>query len=328
MAAPVRSGVALPRHPTAFQRRRSSDRIGDGILYGLCAFAAILAVVVLGAIAYKVIDGASPAISKFGLGFIGDTTWEPNRDIFGAGTVLFGTLVSSGMALLIATPLGIAIGLYLALLTSSRIRTVVGPLVEMLAAIPSVILGFWGILVLAPFVKDHVEPWLHNNLGFVPIFGPPQTTGLSVFTAGLVLSIMILPIIASISRDLFLTVPKEVQDGATALGATRWEVIRGVVLPSAAPGVAAATFLGLGRALGEAIAVSQVIGAGSQIHSSLFQTGDTLAARIALQFSGAFSKLHFGALFYLALILLVIGVVCNLIAQWIGRRFDYASTAR
>jgi phosphate transport system permease protein len=328
MAAPVRSGVALPRHPTAFQRRRSSDRIGDGILYGLCAFAAILAVVVLGAIAYKVIDGASPAISKFGLGFIGDTTWEPNRDIFGAGTVLFGTLVSSGMALLIATPLGIAIGLYLALLTSSRIRTVVGPLVEMLAAIPSVILGFWGILVLAPFVKDHVEPWLHDKLGFIPIFGPPQTTGLSVFTAGLVLSIMILPIIASISRDLFLTVPKEVQDGATALGATRWEVIRGVVLPSAAPGVAAATFLGLGRALGEAIAVSQVIGAGSQIHSSLFETGDTLAARIALQFSGAFSKLHFGALFYLALILLVIGVVCNLIAQWIGRRFDYASTAR
>jgi phosphate transport system permease protein len=328
MAAPVRSGVALPRHPTAFQRRRSSDRIGDGILYGLCAFAAILAVVVLGAIAYKVIDGASPAISKFGLGFIGDTTWEANRDIFGAGTVLFGTLVSSGMALLIATPLGIAIGLYLALLTSSRIRTVVGPLVEMLAAVPSVILGFWGILVLAPFVKDHVEPWLHDNLGFIPIFGPPQTTGLSVFTAGLILSIMILPIIASISRDLFLTVPKEVQDGATALGATRWEVIRGVVLPSAAPGVAAATFLGLGRALGEAIAVSQVIGAGSQIHSSLFQTGDTLAARIALQFSGAFSKLHFGALFYLALILLVIGVVCNLIAQWIGRRFDYASTAR
>jgi len=280
------------------------------------------------AIAYKVVDGASPAISKFGLGFVGDTSWQPNRDIFGAGTVLYGTLVSSLMALVIATPLGVAIGLYLALLTTSRVRAVVGPLVEMLAAVPSVILGFWGILVLAPFVKQHIEPWLHGHLGFIPLFGPPESTGLSMFTAGLVLAIMILPIIASISRDLFLTVPKEVQDGATALGATRWEVIRGVVLPSAAPGVAAATFLGLGRALGEAIAVSQVIGAGSQIQSSLFETGDTLAARIALQFSGAFSKLHFGALFYLALILLVIGVVCNLIAQMIGRRFDYASTAR
>jgi phosphate transport system permease protein len=328
MAAPVGPSLALPRRSAAFKTRRSSDRIGDGILYGLCALAAILSVVILIAIAYKVIDGATPAISKFGLGFIGDTTWQPNRNIFGAGTVIFGTLVSSGMALLIATPLGIAIGLYLALLTTSRVRAVVGPLVEMLAAVPSVILGFWGILVLAPFIKDHVEPWLHDKLGFLPIFGTPQTTGLSMFTGGLILAIMVVPIIASISRDLFLTVPKEVQDGATALGATRWEVIRGVVLPSAAPGVAAATFLGLGRALGEAIAVSQVIGAGSVIHANLFDTGDTLAARIALQFSGAFSELHFGALYYLALILLVIGVVCNLAAQMIGRRFDYASTAR
>jgi phosphate transport system permease protein len=288
----------------------------------------MVAVLILLAIAWKVVDGASPAISKFGLGFVTDTTWQPNRGVFGAGTVVFGTLVSSAMALVIATPLGIAIGLYLALLTSSRIRAVIGPLVEMLAAVPSVILGFWGILVLAPFIKDHVEPTLHDRLGFLPIFGNPASTGLSMFTAGLILAIMILPIIASISRDLFLTVPQEVQDGATALGSTRWEVIRGVVLPSAAPGVAAACFLGLGRALGEAIAVSQVIGAGSQIKSSLFETGDTLAARIALQFPGAFSEMHFGALFYLALILLVIGVICNLFAQMIGRRFDYANTGR
>jgi phosphate transport system permease protein len=314
--------------PVALRARHSSDRIGDGVLYGLCALASVLAVLVLVAIAWKVVDGASPAIDKFGLGFVTDTTWQPNRGIFGAGTVVFGTLVSSGMALLIATPLGIAIGLYLALLTTSRIRAIIGPLVEMLAAVPSVILGFWGILVLAPFIKDHVEPWLHDHVGFVPIFGNPASTGLSVFTASLILAIMILPIIASISRDLFMTVPQEVQDGATALGATRWEVIRGVVLPSAAPGVAAACFLGLGRALGEAIAVSQVIGAGSQIKASLFETGDTLAARIALQFPGAFSEMHFGALFYLALILLVIGVVCNLFAQLIGRRFDYANAGR
>src|SRR4051812_9607013 len=212
MAAPVGPTLALPRRSAGFKTRRLGDRIGDGVLVGLCGLASILAIVILIAIAWKVIDGATPAIDKFGLGFVTDATWEPNRDVFGAGTVIFGTLVSSGMALVIATPLGIAIGLYLALLTTSRVRAIVGPLVEMLAAVPSVILGFWGILVLAPFVKDHVEPTLHSTFGFLPIFGQPQTTGLSIFTAGLVLAIMILPIIASISRDLFLTVPSEVQD--------------------------------------------------------------------------------------------------------------------
>ena len=130
-------------------------------------------------IAYQVIHGASPAISKFGFGFLTDSTWEPNNDKFGAGTVIFGTIVSSVMALCIATPLGIAIGLYLALLTSSKVRAIVGPLVEMLAAIPSVILGFWGILILAPFIQGHLEPWLHHHAGFIPVFGDPQTTGLA-----------------------------------------------------------------------------------------------------------------------------------------------------
>ena len=159
----------------------------------------------------------------------------------------------------------------------------------MLAAIPSVILGFWGILILAPFVHEHLEPFLHKTFGFIPIFGAPETTGASIFTAGLILTIMVIPIIASISRDLFLTVPREIQDGASALGATRWEVVRGVVLPSTASGVVAATLLGLGRALGEAIAVTQVLGAGSEIHASLFKTGDTLAARIASQFTESLS---------------------------------------
>ena len=163
----------------------------------------------------------------------------------------------------------------------------ISPLVEMLAAIPSVILGFWGILILAPFVHEQVEPFLHDKLGFIPLFGQPQTTGASVFTASLILTIMVVPIIASISRDLFLSVPTDIQDGASALGATRWEVVRGVVLPSTASGVIAASLLGLGRALGEAIAVTQVIGAGSEIHASLFETGDTMAGRIANQFPGA-----------------------------------------
>jgi phosphate transport system permease protein len=320
--------AALPRTASPFGARRSGDRIGDGVLFGLCAFASLLAVVVLGLIAYQILHGASPAISKFGLSFITDTTWEPNKGVFGAGTLVFGSIVTSGLALAIAAPLGIAIGLYLALLTTGRIRAVVGPLVETLAAIPSVILGFWGILVLAPWVKDHIEPWLHGHLGFLPIFGTPESTGNSVFTGSLILTIMIVPIIASISRDLFLTVPREVQDGATALGATRWETIRGVVLPSTAPGVIAACFLALGRAFGEAIAIAQVLGAGSQIKTSLFETGDTLASRIALQFPGAFSDMQKASLFYCAVILLVIGIVTNLLAQWIGRRFNYASTAR
>jgi phosphate transport system permease protein len=324
MATSAPSAAALPRRASPFQSRKSSDRIGDGILYGLCALASVIAVAVLGLVAYQVVHGASPAISKFGLGFVTDALWEPNKDIFGARTPLYGSVVSSGMALLLATPLAIAIGLYLALLTTGRVRAVIGPLVETLAAIPSVILGFWGILILAPFVKSNLEPWLHGHLGFLPIFGDPQTTGVSVFTASLILTIMIVPIIASISRDLFLTVPREVQDGATALGATRWETIRGVVLPSTASGVAAAAFLGLGRALGEAIAVAQVIGAGSEIRTSLFETGDTLASRIALQFPGAFSDLHKASLFYLATILLAIGLVTNLFAQWIGRRFNYS----
>ena len=305
-----------------------SDRIGDGILYGLCALAALLGVVLLLLVGFQVLHGASPAISKFGLGFLTHTTWQPNFGVYGAGSVLFGTLVSSFVALAIGGPVAVAIGLYLSMLAPKGVRGVISPLVEMLAAIPSVILGFWGILVLAPFVQSDVEPWLHDTLGFIPLFGPPQTTGASVFTASLILTIMIVPIVASISRDLFLAVPGDVQDGASALGATRWEVVRGVVLPSTGSGVVAASLLGLGRALGEAIAVTQVIGAGSAIKASLFETGDTMAARIANQFPGNLNALHESSLYYLGAILLAIGLLANLFAQWIGRRFEYAGATK
>jgi phosphate transport system permease protein len=309
--------------PRSGDRRRSLDRLGDGVLSGVCALAALLAIAVLLTIGYQIVHGASPAISKLGLGFVTDTEWQPTFGVFGAGTLLFGTAVSSFFALLLGAPIAISIGLYLSLLAPKGLRILISPLVEMLAAIPSVILGFWGLIVLAPFVQKHIEPWLHDKLGFIPLFGPPQTTGSSVFTASLILTIMVVPIIASISRDLFLAVPREVQDGASALGATRWEVVRGVVLPSTASGVVAASLLGLGRALGEAIAVAQVIGAGEQIKVSLFETGDTLAARIANQFPGAITEMHKASLYYLGVILLVIGLVSNVCAQWIGRRFDY-----
>jgi len=303
------------------RRRRSSTGVGDGMLYGLCVSAALLAVVVIGLIAYEVVAGARPSISRFGIGFIADAVWRPNFYMFGAGSLLVGTVVSSGLALIIAAPIGIAIGLYLSQLAPKAVRGLISPLVEMIAAIPTVILGFWGILVLGPFLARHVEPWLHGNFGFIPLFGAAQTTGSGVFNATIILTIMIVPSVASLSRDLFLTVPRELQDGAAALGATRWETIRGIVLPTTASGVTAAAFLGLGRALGEAIAVTQVIGGGNETHSSLFATGDTLASRIALQFAGAENALHVASLFYLALMLLVIGLVTNLLAQLISGRF-------
>ncbi|HEX2393280.1 MAG TPA: phosphate ABC transporter permease subunit PstC [Solirubrobacterales bacterium] len=317
--------ATLPR-PRAARRgsvRRRLDRLGDRLLYAICLAAALLAAAVIVVVAYQVVHGAQPAISKFGLGFLTDETWQPNFGEFGAKSLIFGTVVTSFFALLLGAPIAIAIGIFLSMLAPVAVRGVIGPLVEMLAAIPSVILGFWGILVLAPFVHEHVEPFLHSSLGFVPIFGEAETTGASIFTASLILTIMIIPIVASISRDLFLAVPREMQDGASALGATRWEVIRGVVLPSTASGIVAASLLGLGRALGEAIAVAQVIGAGSEIQASLFRTGDTLAARIANQFPGALTELHKASLFYCGVILLVFGILSNVTADWIGRRFGF-----
>jgi phosphate transport system permease protein len=294
--------------------------MGDRVLFGLCAAAALIALLVIAEVIDQVVSGASPAISRYGLAFVWHSDWKPNLYIFGAGEMLFVTLVTSFMALALATPLGVAIGLFLSLLAPRRVRTVIGPLVEMLAAIPSVVLGLWGVIVLAPFVQANLEPWLNSGFGFIPIFGSPQTTGLSPFTAGLVLTVMVVPIVASLSRDLFLSVPRELQDGAAALGATRWEVIRGVVLPTTSSGVVAAALLGLGRALGEAVAVAAVVGGGSVIHASLFAPGTTLAARIIGEISGVDNKLHLASLYYLALILLVIGVTTNLIAQAIGRR--------
>ena len=304
--------------------RRRLDRFGDRALFGVCLAAALLAGAIIVLVGYQIIHGAQPAISKFGFSFVYETTWQPNFGRFGAGVLLYGTAVTSAFALLLGAPIAIAVGLFLTLLAPKQVGAVIGPLVELLAAIPSVILGFWGLLVLAPFLQEHVEPSLHDHLGFIPIFGAPQTTGLSIFTASLVLTIMVIPIIASITRDLFRSVPPELQDGAAALGATRWEVVRGIVLPTTSTGVVAACILGLGRALGEAIAVSQVIGAGSVIGANLFAPGDTLASRIALQFPGALTELHKASLYYCGVILLVLNLAANLLASWIGRRFGYA----
>lgn len=307
---------------------RSAGHTGDRVLVALCALAGVIVALTLGDIVYQLISNAWPAISRFGLGFLGHTIWEPAFNQMGAAALIYGTAVSSVMALVLAGPLGIAIALYLAMMAPPRVRAVVGPVVEMLAAVPSIIYGFWGLIVLVPIVKS-VEPGLNSALGFIPLFGAPQQSGISVFSAGLVLTWMILPIVAALSRDLFLTVPRELQDGAAALGATPWEVIRGVVLPSTVSGITAAMVLALGRALGEAIAVSLVIGDVTSIHASLFQPAATIAAHIAYQFIGASSALQIAALWYIGLVLLVIGLVTSLLARVIARRFDVqASYAR
>jgi phosphate transport system permease protein len=304
---------------------RLRDWLGDRILIFVTLGASLVALGLIGFIAYKILRGAHLAFSTFGLSFVWGTAWDTNKNVFGALPGLYGTAVTSLMALLIATPLAIAIALFLSELAPSGIRLVVGSLVEMLAAIPTVVLGLWGILVLGPFLADHVEPWLHRTLGFIPIFsGKPGSSG--IFVAGVILAIMAVPIIASVCRELFVSVPSDQEEAALALGATRWEMVRGVVLSSSRPGIAAAIILGLGRALGEAIAVTQVIGAAWGIQWSLFAPGDTLASRIAGQYQGAVSKLQIASLFYLAAILLAIGIVTNLAAQLIVRRFAYVRT--
>ncbi len=303
-------------------RRSVEGSRGDTVLHGLCIVAGLIAAFVLFEVGYQVITGAAPSIARFGLGFLGHTNWAPNLGHFGAAVTLYGTAVTSVIAMVIAVPVSLAIALYLSMLAPGTVRAIVGPLVEMLAAIPSVILGFFGLIFLAPFVQSTLEPWLHATLGFIPIFGAPQTTGLGVFTAGLILTVMIVPIIASLSRDLFLTVPRELKEGAEALGATQWEVIRGIVLPSTVSGVAAATMLGLGRAIGESIAVLSVVGTGSAVHASTFQTGNTLAARIAQDIQYPVSELQVHSIFYLALILLVFGVLTNVIARAVASRYD------
>jgi phosphate transport system permease protein len=311
-------------------RRRLRDRVGDRILLLVTLGASLVAVGVMVLIAWRIVRSAHLAISAFGISFVWGTAWNTNKAVFGAAPAIYGTAVTSAIALIIAAPLGLAIALFLSELAPQGIRVVVGSLVETLAAVPSVVLGLWGILVLGPFVADHVVPWMERSLGFLPFFSasPGANGASSFFVAGLILAIMVVPIVASICRELFLSVPDELEEGALALGATRWEMVRGVVLSSSRPGIAAALILGLGRALGEAIAVAQVIGAGYVIPKSLFAPGDTLASRIVSQYQGAVSNLQIASLFYLAAILLVIGVVTNLVAQLIIRRFQVHGTAR
>jgi phosphate transport system permease protein len=306
-------------NPVLRARRNLPDRIGDPLLRGLSGLAAALAVAVMVGIVYEVIQIAWPAISAFGIGFVTTNDWNPVTENFGAAPFLYGTVVTSAIALLFAAPLSIAISIYLTELAPARLRRPVATLVDMLAAIPTVILGLWGILVLGPFMHDTIEPALQSAFGFLPIFsGDPSAFG--YLTAALILTIMTTPIITSVTREVFETVPSDLKEGAYALGATRWEMVREVVLPYSRAGIVGASILGLGRAIGEAIAVAQVIGGATAINVSLFHTGGTMAAQIAAQFQGAPGALQKPSLAYLGLILLVFAVVVNVIARLIVQR--------
>ena len=306
-------------NPVLRARRNLTDRIGDPLLRGLSGLAAALAVAVIVGIVYEVVHIASPAISAFGIGFVTTNDWNPVTENFGAAPFLYGTVVTSAIALLFAAPISIAISIYLTELAPSRLRRPVATLVDMLAAIPTVILGLWGILVLGPFMHDTIEPALQSVFGFLPIFsGDPSAFG--YLTAAVILTIMVTPIITSVTREVFETVPGDLKEGAYALGATRWEMVREVVLPYSRSGIVGASILGLGRAIGEAIAVAQVIGGATAINRSLFHTGGTMAAQIAAQFQGAPGALQKPSLAYLGLILLVFAVLVNVIARLIVQR--------
>jgi phosphate transport system permease protein len=304
--------------------RRFGDRIGDAVLHVITALAALLGVVTVFAIIWRVFVGAWPAIKAFHLDFVTDNVWNAPLNQFGARDLILGTLITSFGAMLIAAPLSIAIGLFLSELAPPAVRGPVGTLVEMLAAVPSVVVGLWGIFVLAPFNAQHVQPFLSSFLGWIPIFANGQDKVAStVFTAMIVLTMMTIPITSSICRELFLGVPDELEEASIGLGATRWEMVRTVIVPSVRGGVVAAVILGLGRALGEAIAVSQVIGNFIPLKRSIFEPGDTLASRVAGQYQGAVTNLQISALIYLAAILLVITFISNLLAQRIVKRFEF-----
>jgi phosphate transport system permease protein len=314
-----------PTAPEVDLRRRGLP-IGDFSLKGIALLASLAATVLLGLIAYKIVELAWPAIQDFGLSFIWTNAWNPVSLDFGALSFIYGTVVTSFIALALATPLSIAIALFLTEMAPRRLAAPIATMIELLAAIPSVVLGLWGILVFGPWVRDHLEPFLKDTLGFLPIFsGTPSQAG--ILPAALVLTIMIIPITSAICRELFVRVPKELTDGALALGSTRWESIRGVMFAYAAPGIVAAVLLGLGRAFGEAIAVNQTIGNHTAIPTSWFEPGDSLGSKIAAEYVGATTLLQAGSILYLAAILMVISLVTNVAAQFIVVRFERARRA-
>ena len=270
------------------------------------------------AIAVAIFVAAWPAFSKLGFSIITSSDWDVAAGHFGAAPALFGTLVSSAVALIIATPLAIGIAVFLSEFSPLWLRQPIGFLVDLLAAVPSVVYGLWGIFVLIPILRQHVMPFLRDtlHLGATPLFTGPAY-GPSMLAAGIILAIMALPYISSVSREVLMAVPRSQREAALALGATRWEMIRDAVIPYAKSGIIGGIMLGLGRALGETMAVTMVIGNRAEISASLFAPGYTMASLIANQFSEATNDLHLSALMAVGAILFVITLIVNAIARWL-----------
>ena len=301
IAAPLRANVP--------------DRLWAGVLsvLGLAVFAVAAVIVV------ELWRLSSSVLGKTGLlSFVFGSEWDVVRDAYGALPFIYGTLVTSLLALLVAVPISVGLALFLTEMSPPRVRSIISFPIALLAGIPSVVYGLWGLFVLVPLLRSHVEPWLQRTLGFLPIFqGAP--IGLGYLAAGIVLAIMILPTITSIAIEVLRTVPLSLREAALALGATRWETIRMAVLPYARAGIMGATILGLGRALGETMAVTMLIGNSPTISTSLFAPGYSLPAVIANEFAEASGALHTGALAALGLILFAVTLVLNVAARILVR---------
>src|SRR5947207_3341135 len=313
--------------PSVQARMAPPSRFGDKAFEWLTlamAFGVVLLVVLIG---WQLWRGSSVAIQKFGFHFLTTSTWDPVAEQFGALPFIYGTLVSSLIALLIAVPLSIAAAVYLTELAPLLIRQPLVSLIEMLAAIPSVILGLWGIFVMVPWLRDYPFAFLKRTFGWTPLFSGP-VYGTSMLAGGIIIAIMIMPIITSVSREILRSVPNLQREAAYALGATRWEVTRIAVLSYAKKGIFGAIILGLGRALGETMAVTMVIGNTPQVAASLFAPGYTLASVIANEFTEATTDVYLNALVEIGLVLFIITIASNLIARLLLKTISPAQASR
>lgn len=287
--------------------------LADQVFRAFVVLCAVAIMAVVGLIVFELIRQSRPSIVKFGVKFLTRQIWDPVAEDFGALPFIYGTIVSSIVALVIAVPLSIGTALFLTELCPLALRGILSLLVELLSAIPSVIYGLWGIFVLSPFLRVHVQPFLASYFGWTGLFSGPKY-GWGMLAAGVILAIMILPIIASITREVVTAVPRVQREAALALGATRWEMLRIAVLRNARPGIFGAVILGLGRALGETMAVTMVIGNRPEIARSLFAPGHTLASVIANEFSEAVGATYLSALVEMALVLFVVTLIVNALA--------------
>jgi phosphate transport system permease protein len=300
-------------------------RLTDSIFRALTRAAAIGVLVILGGVILSLISGSLPALQAFGVNFLFEERWNPVTERFGALAPIYGTLVTSFIAMLIAVPLGLLIATFLTELCPMWLRRPIGIAIELLAGIPSIIYGIWGLFVFAPFLQDTLQPFLIAAFGEIPVLsalfaGPPY--GIGMLTAGLILAIMVLPFITSISRDVFEAVPPVLKEAAYGIGCTTWEVVRHVVIPYTRVGVIGGVMLGLGRALGETMAVTFVIGNAHKVSASLLAPGTTISATIANEFTEAVGDLYTSALIALGLILFVITFIVLAIARYMLLRIE------